>query len=135
MAFETQRREGSSPSGTAGGCGDHTEGDLDSIFSNWNYLAAIAWRGYQDVGCGAVVVNVSSEIADVSYAGGTLAEQYTRYVERYDPFEQLVIVVRHPTGEHVYLLSGAPTPPECASTGAVRSLTTSVYVPGTGMVQ
>ena len=91
MGFETHRREGWTPSTTAAGCGDHTEGDLDSIFSNWCYLAALAWRGYQDVGCGAIVVNVSSDVADVSYAGGSPADHYTRYVERYDPSAQLVI--------------------------------------------
>ncbi len=135
MAFESHGNEERYASTIAGGCGDHTDGDLDSIFSNWSYLAAIAWRGYQDIGCGAVVVNVATEIADVSYAGGGLADQYTRYIERYDPSEQVVIVVRHPTGEHVYMLSGAPSPPQCASSGAVRSLSTSIYVAGNSLVQ
>ena len=135
MACETHRSEGWSPSGTAGGCGDHSEGDLDSIFSNWQYLAAVAWRGYQTLGCGTVVVNVSDEIADVSYAGGALPDSYTRLVERYDPFEQLVIVVRHSTGEQVYMLSGQPSPPECAETRDVRPMDANVYVPCSSVVQ
>ena len=99
MAFDTNGSEEWRSPGAAGLCGDHTDGDLDSIFSNWQYLAAVAWRGYQTLGCGTVVVNVSAELAEVSYAGGALPENYTRLVERYDPLEQLVIVVRHSTGE------------------------------------
>ena len=135
MAFETNGSEGWGGTGAAGLCSDHTEGDFDSIFSNWQYLAAIAWRGYQTLGCGTVVVNVSAEIAEVSYTGGALPENYTRFVERYDPFEQLVIVVRHATGEHVYLLSGEPSPPECAETRDVPPMNANVYVPCSSIVQ
>ena len=108
MAFETSGNNGWVCTGAAGMCADHADSDLDSIFSNWQYLAAVAWRGYQMLGCGTVVVNVSDEVAEVSYAGGTLPENYTRLIERYDPFEQLVVVVRHTSGEHLYLLTGQP---------------------------
>jgi hypothetical protein len=135
MACETSGSEGWGSTGVAGVCDDHTDGDLDSIFSNWQYLAAVAWRGYQTLGCGTVVVSVSDEIADVSYAGGALPENYTRLVERYDPFEQLVIVVRHSTGEHLYLLSGQPSPPECAGSRDVRAMNANVYVPCGNTVQ
>jgi len=134
MAFDTRSEEWR-PSETVGGCGDHSDADLESIFSNWSYLAAVAWRGYEDLGCGVVVVTVASELADVSYVGGPQAEQYTRYVERYDPTRQLVIVVRHRSGEHAYLLSGVPAPPECASTGAIRSTTGSMYIAGNSLMQ
>ena len=63
MAFETHGSEVTT--GAVGVCADHTDGDLDSIFLNWQFLAAVAWRGYQGLGCGTVVVNVSDEIADV----------------------------------------------------------------------
>ena len=135
MAFETNRSDGWGRTGAVGLCGDHADGDLDSIFSNWQYLAAVAWRGYQTLGCGTVVVNVSDEIGDVSYASGPLPENYTRLIERYDPFEQLVIVVRHSTGEHLYLLSGEPSPPECAETRDVRPMNANVYVPCSHVVQ
>ncbi len=135
MAFETHGSEAWGSTGAGGLCSDHTDGDLDSIFSNWQYLAAVAWRGYQTLGCGTVVVNVCAEIADVSYVGGALPEHYTRLVERYDPLAQLVIVVRHSTGEHVYLLSGQPSPPECAERRNVRPVNANVYVPCGSMVQ
>ena len=134
MAFDTNGSEAWGSMVATGLC-DHTDGDLDSIFSNWQYLAAVAWRGYHTLGCGTVVVNVSEEIAEVSYAGGALPDNYTRLVERYDPLEQLVVVVRHSTGEQIYMLSGEPPPPACAETRDVRPMDANVYVPCSRLVQ
>ena len=133
MTFDAYSKEGTTEIGA--GCDDHTDGDLDSIFLNWQFLAAVAWRGYETLGCGTVVVNVSAERADVTYAGGALPESYTRFVERYDPLEQLVVVVRHSTAEHIYLLSGRPSPRECAAVGGVPPLNANIYVPSHPVVQ
>jgi hypothetical protein len=117
------------------GLNEHADCDLDAIFSNWQFLAAVAWRGYEELGCGVVVVTVSAGCGAVSYVGRTVPASYTRLVERYDPFAELVIVVRHASVEHVYLLRGQPAPPDCAETHCVRSMRTSVYVRGGSLLQ
>ena len=126
MAYETYGSEESEDPGATAVCRDHMDGDLDAIFLNWQFLAAAGWRGFQTLGCGAVVVNLSAEYANVSYASGMLAENYTRFVERYDPRQQLVIVVRHATGEHAYLLNGQPPPQECFETGSLHAINANV---------
>ena len=106
---------------------DHqTRFDMDAIFANWQLLAAVGWRGYQTDGCGAVVVTVADDNAGVAYASGAATASYTRFVERYDPLEQIVVVVRHPTGEHTYVLNGWPSPRECCETPPVNLENASV---------
>jgi hypothetical protein len=135
VAFETHGSEGWGVTEAAAPCGDHTDADLDSIFLNWQFLGAVAWRGYQALGCGTVVVDVSDERVAVSYAGGALPETYTRFVERYDPLEELVIVVRHATGEHVYLLSGRPSPQACTETGSAHPMYGNLHAPSVSVIQ
>ena len=113
MAVETHFKDVEEP--TVGvGRSDQTSGDFEAIFDNWSYLAAVAWRGYDNFGCGAVVVSVADGCADVAYASGSLPESYAHLVATYDPLEEVVIVVRHAEGEQAYRLSGRPTPRECA---------------------
>ncbi len=108
-------------------CDDHVHCDMDAIFSNWQFLAAVAWRGYQTHGCGAVVVSLAIECADVAYASGALPASYARFVERYDPLEQIVVVVRHHADEHVYVMNGWPSPQKCFEAGAVHTMNASLY--------
>ncbi len=100
-------------------CDHQTRFDMDAIFANWQFLAAVGWRGYEAEGCGAVVVTVAGEDAGVAYASGAAMAPYSRSVERYHPLEQIVVVVRHQTGEHIYVLNGWPSPRECCETAAV----------------
>jgi hypothetical protein len=114
--------------GTAAGAyPDDTERDLDNIFSNWHVLAALAWQGYATRGCGAVVVSLAVECADVAYTSGILPRAYARYVDRYNPREQIVVVVRHPDGEQVYLLTGHPTPRDCFEQSVAQPTTADLY--------
>jgi hypothetical protein len=106
-----------------------TRFDMDAIFSNWQLLAAVGWRGYQAQGCGAVVVTVAGEAAGIAYAGGTPSATYARFVEGYDPLEQIVVVVRHETGEHAYVLKGWPSPRECCEAPPADRMSTLYCAP------
>ncbi len=101
-------------------CDQQTRFDMDAIFANWQFLAAVGWRGYEAEGCGAVVVTVAGEDAGVAYASGAATASYAHFVEHYDPVEQIVVVVRHSTGEQTYMLNGWPSPRECCETAPVN---------------
>ncbi|HVN88095.1 MAG TPA: hypothetical protein VMW17_24900 [Candidatus Binatia bacterium] len=101
--------------------------DFDAIFSNWQFLAAVAWQGYLSDGPGVVVVSVADECADVGYMSGALPTGYGVLVEQYDPRKQIVVVVRHDGSERTYVLNGFPTPRDCFVAGAAPMTDLSVY--------
>ncbi len=103
--------------------------DMDAIFCNWQLLAAVGWKGYEALGCGAVVVTVTDDNGGITYAGGTPSASYARFVEGYDPLEQIVVVVRHENGEHAYVVNGWPSPRECCETAPVDRMSTVYCVP------
>ncbi|HUI24474.1 MAG TPA: hypothetical protein VL403_00205 [Candidatus Kryptonia bacterium] len=126
MAVETHLKDVEEP--TVGvGRSDQTSGDFEAIFANWPYLAAVAWRGYDNSGCGAVVVSVAEGCADVAYASGSLPSSYAHLVAAYDPLEEVVIVVRHSESEQAYRLSGRPTPRECAEQAVTYTTSANLY--------
>jgi hypothetical protein len=133
MATESLHEEGQEPD-AAGACRDHVEHDWKSIFHNWRFLAAIAWRGFETYGCGAVVVSVGAECADVAYAAGAVPASYAHLVARYNPREQ--IVVRHGADQHAYVVDGRPSPRECSAAESLRLMDTGVHcVPRSGVPQ
>jgi hypothetical protein len=93
----------------------HPEGinqdDLDNIKANWPTFAAFAWSGYRALGPGVVLVDVQGdETADLTYVGG--CECHAHLVRPYDPHHQVVVAVCRNSTEHVYVLSGSPSPQE-----------------------
>jgi len=126
MAVETGFRDIDAPD-IGVGSDDQMSGDFDAIFANWQYLAAVAWRGYENYGCGAVVVSVAVDCADVTYASGSLPESYARLVAAYNPLDEVVIVVRHADGEQAYRLGGLPTPRECAAQASHYATSANLY--------
>ena len=113
MAVETQNDE-ADMTGKVDQIDDDTYWNFNAIFANWRFLAAMAWRGFQAQGCGAIVISVGEACADVAYVGGMLPASYAALVECYDPRKQIVAVVRYPNSEQIYLLNGWPSPEECA---------------------
>jgi hypothetical protein len=103
------------------------EGDLDSIFENWQYLAALAWEGYLTQGPGAVVVTLAGPQADVEYSSAVPPACHARLVEHYDPAEQVVVVVRRYDREQVYVLTGRPAPRQCFECACAPTMAATVH--------
>jgi len=101
--------------------------DLDAIFANWCVLAAIAWQGFLTEGCGAVVVDIIGERAQISYRSAAPPRCHARVIECYDPYEQMVVVVQHQHGESVYRLNGRPSPRDCFEGMCANTMQATVH--------
>lgn len=125
MATDQTFDQGSAAHATSA-LSEQVQCDLDAIFHNWCYLAALAWEGYVTAGRGTIIVDVGAEEAGVTYCGGTMAGR-AAYVECYDPRREVVLVVRHPHGEETYWLPGHPSPPECFEEASAEAMNASVH--------
>ena len=126
MALENKHDEQHALS-TAGCCRVDADRDLEAIFTNWHCLAALAWEGYLTQGYGALVVTVDDVGADIEYSSAAPPRCHARLVERYNPLEQVVVVVRRPEGEYVYLLAGQPSPQECFESASAETMMATVH--------
>jgi hypothetical protein len=103
------------PDGTPGA--DVPEGAtdplLDLLLWHWLRIAAAAWEGYQTRGRGAVVMLIQGGRTGFSYRRGAPCPCHARWVEAYDPNEQVVVVLRRDgaKAESVHILGGWPSPP------------------------
>jgi hypothetical protein len=126
MAVE-DRHENQQTASAAGRCGGYADDDLEAIFTNWPFLAALAWEGYLTQGEGAIVVTVAGVQADIGYCSAAPPACHAHLVERYNPNEQLVVVVRREGAECAYLVSGQPSPQECFESVSAHTMKATVH--------
>jgi hypothetical protein len=112
---------------------------VDFIMLNWHLLGALAWRGYQVEGAGAIIINArkakelwmigSGKVLDIGRTpclylsqasmdrvGGWPDVDTARMVHEYDPEEEVVLVILRSDGgvsEYRIRAPNLPNPREC----------------------
>jgi hypothetical protein len=99
--------------------------DIAYIKDNWAVLAAEAWTGWVEHGCGAMVIDLGSGLAPLAgyrtqlsvnrHASGWPSAAIAAQIQQYNPqCEVIILVLRNDQTLLVYRLASAALPPPIA---------------------